>query len=98
MTTTKRFVSCLALGLCFLAAAARAQTPQVSTVNVAPERGRVRVAAVGEVYDLKIEVLDEAGEVVFEGVAAAGRQLDWKLTDSRGARVQPGTYTVTVSL
>ena len=96
MTTTKRFAFCLALGFCFIAAA-RAQTPRVSTVNVTPEPGRVRVAAVGEVYDLKVEVVDEAGETIFEGRQAGAGPLDWNLRDARGVRVAPSAYTVTVS-
>jgi hypothetical protein len=95
--TFKRLASASALAFFLLFSAVRAQDAMVSTVNVTPEPGRIRVAAVGEVYDLKVEVLDEAGETVFEGAAAAGRRLDWVLRDARGARVPPGTYTVTVS-
>ena len=97
MTTVKRFAFSVFITCCALAAVARAQTPQFSAVNITPERGRVRVQAVGEVYDLKIEVVDEAGATVFEGARAAGRQLDWDMKDARGLRVAPGSYTVTVS-
>ena len=97
MITAQRLASAFALTIFVLFAAASAQTATVSTVNVTPEGGRVRVAAVGEVYDLKVEVVDEAGDVVFAGAAAPGRQLDWGLRDARGARVPAGAYTVTVS-
>ena len=80
-----------------LASAQQAQTPQVSTVNVTPEAGRVRVAPVGSVSDLKLEVVNESGETIFEAAQGAREQIDWNMKDSAGVRVQPGTYTVTVS-
>lgn len=80
-----------------LASAQQAQRPQVSTVNVTPEAGRVRVAPVGPVSDLRLEVVNESGETIFEAAQGAREQIDWDMKDSAGARVAPGTYTVTVS-
>jgi hypothetical protein len=53
MTTVKRFSFVLAFSLFALASGARAQTPQVSTVNVTPDSDKVRVAAVGDVLDMR---------------------------------------------
>ena len=97
MIKPRLFAQTLVLLFLAFAAGARAQTPQVSTVNVTPEKNRVRVAAVGDAFDVKIEVVDEAGETVFEGTQVSDRALDWPLTDARGQRVRPGTFTVTVS-
>ncbi len=80
-----------------LASAQQAQTPSVSTVNVTPEAGRVRIAPVGPVSDLKIEVVNESGDTIFEAAQGAREQIDWNMKDSAGVRVPPGAYTVTVS-
>jgi hypothetical protein len=95
MTLIKRLSFSLALTL--FAVVAHAQTPQLSSVNLTAEPGRVRASKQGEVLGLRMEVVDEAGDTVFEGAGEAGEHLDWNMCDSSGARVAPGTYTVTVS-
>ncbi len=96
MTTCKRFALTLAFAIT-IQLTALAQTPAVSTVNVTPEAGKVRVALVGSVSDLKIEVVNEAGDTIFESAQGAREQIDWNMKDSAGVRVAPGAYTVTVS-
>ncbi|HWS99615.1 MAG TPA: tail fiber domain-containing protein [Pyrinomonadaceae bacterium] len=97
MTTAGRFATLLAFSLYALLAVARAQTPQLSTVNVTPDEDRVRVSAVGDVLDMRVVVSDDAGDVVFEGGPLAGDKLDWTMADAQGRRLPPGTYTLTVS-
>jgi hypothetical protein len=97
MISLKRFAFSLTIAIILPLALAHAQRPQVSTVNVTPEEGRVRVAGLGGVFDLKLEVVNEAGDTVFEGTQVTDQRLDWAMTDSSGKRVTPGTYTVTVS-
>ncbi len=97
MISRSRFAISLAFVILLPLAVARAQKPSVSTVNVTPDERRVRVAPVGNVFDLRIEVVDEAGDTVFEGTQASDTALDWPMTDARGERVRPGVYTVTVS-
>jgi hypothetical protein len=97
VTTIKRFAFALALTFFALLINTRAQTPQVSTVNVTPEEGRVRVAAVGGAFGLRVEVVDESGDTVFQADQVSDKGLDWAMTDTSGKRVSPGTYTVTAS-
>lgn len=98
MPTVKRFAFALALTFFALALNAQAQTPQLNGVNLTPEAGRVRASPVGEVFDLRMEVVDESGDTTFSAAQPeAGKPLDWDMTDSRGKKVPPGTYTVTVS-
>ncbi|HKQ52811.1 MAG TPA: tail fiber domain-containing protein [Pyrinomonadaceae bacterium] len=98
MKISRRFALNLAFAVIVVPlATAQAQTPSLSTVNVTPEAGRVRVAPVGPVSDLKLEVVNEAGDTVFEAMQGAREQIDWHMTDAAGVRVAPGTYTVTVS-
>ncbi len=97
MNTFKRIALASAFAALLPLAVAQAQRPQVSTVNVTPEEGRVRVSAVGAAFGLRVEVTDEAGDTVFEAAQVSDNGLDWKMTDSGGKRVVPGTYTVTAS-
>ncbi|HWT02916.1 MAG TPA: tail fiber domain-containing protein [Pyrinomonadaceae bacterium] len=97
MISAQRFA--FALALIFFAAlvGARAQTPSVSTVNVTPDEKKVRIAAVGDVLDMRVVVSDEAGDVVFESGPVTGDKLDWAMTGEGGGRVPPGAYTMTVN-
>src|ERR671938_1172965 len=98
MTKTDRFSLILALTfICAFSMSAEAQTPRMTSVNITPESDRVRISAVGEATEMRIEVSDEQGEVVFQSGQITGQTLDWKMTDAQGARVQPGTYLVTVT-
>src|SRR5215211_4230464 len=97
MTNAKRFAFALALALALTLAGVQAQTPQVATVNVTPDEQKVRIAAVGDVLDMRVAVSDESGDVVFESGPAAGDKLDWAMRDSQGQRVPAGSYTLTVT-
>lgn len=97
MTVAKRFAFALALTFSVLLITVRAQTPQMSTVNISPDSGKVHVSTIGDVYDMRVEVSNESGEVVFESGAVVGNNLDWNMRDSQGGRVSLGTYTVSVS-
>src|SRR5829696_5972757 len=97
MSRVARFAFGFVLTLCALAAGARAQTPSVSTVNITPESNRVRVAAVGDVLDMRVVVSDEEGDIVFESGPVTGDGLDWTMSGEGGARVPAGTYTMTVT-
>ncbi|HEX8653174.1 MAG TPA: hypothetical protein VF708_20330 [Pyrinomonadaceae bacterium] len=64
--TVKRFSSALALALCALLANVHAQAPRMASVNIMPDAERVRISAVGDVYEMRIDVADEQGDVVFQ--------------------------------
>ena len=76
---------------------APAQTPRVNTISITAEADKVHVAAQGDVTELRLEVLDDAGDVVFESGAISGNQLDWNMKDAQGERVAAGTYLATVT-
>jgi hypothetical protein len=83
--------------ICAMFCIAHAQTPRVSTVNVKTESERVRISAEGDIVELRLEVVSEAGEVVFESGAITGHTLDWNMRDASGERVVAGTYMATVT-
>jgi hypothetical protein len=97
MTITKQIAKTLVITLFSLLATAQAQTARLSTVNITSDGERVHIAAQGDVSELRADVTDEAGDVVFQSGAISGNALDWKMTDSQGERVAPGTYLVTVT-
>ena len=73
MTTIKRFSFALFITLCALALNAHAQTPSVSTVNLTPDERNVRVAAIGDVLDMRVSGSDETGDIIFESGPVTGR-------------------------
>ena len=83
--------------VCTLFALGQAQTPRVSTVNITTESDKVRINTQGDVSEMRIEVSDESGDVVFQSGAITGQQLDWSMQDAQGQRVSPGAYLVTVT-
>jgi hypothetical protein len=97
MIIFSRSALALAFTLFVLALSARAQTPRMSAVNITPDTEKIRIASVGDVYQMTVEVSDEQGEVVFQSGQLAGQALDWKMKDASGWRVHPGTYLVTAT-
>src|SRR2546423_5942903 len=75
----------------------QAQTARLSTINVTSDGERVHIAAQGYISELRVDVADEQGEVVFQSGAISGNALDWNMRDSAGERVAAGTYMVTVT-
>ena len=97
MTTAKHVALTLTVTLIALLGTAQAQTARLSTVNVTSDGERVHIAAQGDISEMRVDVADEQGEVVFQSGAITGQQLDWNMQDGQGERVAPGTYLVTVT-
>jgi hypothetical protein len=97
MTTTKHFALTLAVTLFALLATVHAQTPRVTTVNISAEADKVHISAIGDVSEIRVEVSDEAGDVVFQSGAISGQELNWNMRDASGERVARGTYLFTVT-
>ena len=96
MTIAKRFALTLAITFILLANG-QAQTPRMATVNISPDSDKVHISAIGDVYEMKIEVSDEQGDVVFQSGEIKGQELEWKMRDSAGERVAAGTYLITAT-
>lgn len=79
------------------ALSAHAQAPRMSTVNITAESDKVRVNAEGDISELRVNVADESGAVVFESGPVTMRSLDWQMSDSSGERVAAGTYLLSVT-
>jgi len=90
------FVLGLALTLTNLSAN-YAQTPTISTVNLSAESDRVQISAQGEVQELRLEVINPAGEVIFDSGPVSASAVEWPMRDSQGARVADGVYLCAIS-
>jgi flagellar hook assembly protein FlgD len=98
MTHIKHLAFALALiGFSALLVGAQAQTPRINTVNIAAQSDKVEITAQGDVLEMRVDVADESGEVVFQSGAITGQQLDWNMKDASGERVAAGAYMVTVT-
>jgi hypothetical protein len=98
MTTIKQLaLTFFLICLCALLMSAQAQTPRMNGVNISAQADKVQISAEGEVAELRVDVANESGEVVFQSGQITGQQIDWQMTDAQGVRVAPGTYLVTVT-
>jgi spore coat protein U-like protein len=97
MMTAKQLTLTFALILSVLLADAVAQTARLSTVNITSDGERVHVAAQGDISEMRVDVADEQGDVVFQSGAISGQTLDWYMRDPANERVAAGTYLVTVT-
>jgi hypothetical protein len=106
MRAARRLISpsLLVLSLSFLSAAAAAPIPpkgvevtQAPTVTVSVIATGVRFAAPYRVARLKLEVLSDWGETLFE-VSSKGSVLDWTLQDAQGGRLLNGRYVCVLTV
>ncbi len=99
----------LAAALLLLLPAARwAQQPQPSSTVTAKLQHRqvlasvsgqaLRFAALGELLQLRLEVISPTGERVFDSQFKAGNLIAWPAVDSQGQRLPDGTYLCRVSV
>lgn len=103
MRSLTRLLVCTLLGLSYLVCPALGQSAKVdnnpdSTPITAKATGeQIRFAAPGEIVQLRLEVLSETGQAMFD-VQTKGNVLDWVLADGAGARLQDGTYVCVVTV
>ena len=96
--TVIRFSLALAITfLCALLSPAQAQTTRMTTVNISAQSDKVQISAEGDVSELRVDVVDESGDMVYQSGQLTGHTLDWNMKDTQGERVAAGTYLVTVT-
>ena len=92
------FVLTTLISLAFIPArSAYAQAPRMTTVNITAQSDKVHIAAEGDISELRVDVTDESGAVVFESGLVTMQTLDWQMNDAAGQRVQAGTYLLSVT-
>jgi hypothetical protein len=87
------------LAVTFICAlAASAQTPRLSTVNIAADSDKAHISAQGDVSEMRVEVYAPGGELTFDSGAVTGQTVEWKMRDEKGARLAEGVYLATISM
>ncbi|MBV8899851.1 MAG: hypothetical protein JOY92_07040, partial [Verrucomicrobia bacterium] len=97
MSKIAHLVLALTLNLAALLMIAEAQTTTISTVNLSTERDRVLLSAQGDITELRLEVVNPSGEVIFDSGAVSASTVEWPMRDSHGARVADGVYLCAIS-
>ncbi len=68
------------------------------TLFGAVSENRLRFAALGELIELRLEVIAPTGEVVFDSGFKAGNALDWLAADKPGQALADATYLCLITI
>jgi hypothetical protein len=109
MRTTKHFITMLfCLLLCApLALARQAQDKQSETQSANPisqdvmiiiQQEKVRFTAQKAVQEMRLQILDQSGAVVYDSGSVAESALNWPLQDAGGVQVKSGLYAYTLTI
>lgn len=109
MSTTKRFITMmLCLLLCApIAGAQQAQDnqPQAQPNNnisqdvmIIIQQEKVRFTAQKTVAEMKLQVFDQAGEMVYDSGAITEQEINWALQNASGEAIKSGLYAYTLSI
>jgi hypothetical protein len=88
------------LSLIFFTNSALAQNEKSTNppaVTASADAGSVRFAAPGQVLQIRLEIYNAAGNVVFDSSLRKGNLVDWKITDATQA-ITDGSYLCVVTV
>jgi hypothetical protein len=109
MRTTKHFITMLfCLLLCApMALARQAQDKQSETQSANPisqdvmiiiQQEKVRFTAQKAVQEMRLQILDQSGAVVYDSGSVTEPVLNWPLQDAGGVQVKSGLYAYTLTI
>src|SRR5215813_5891630 len=107
MYLTKRLItSLLCVLLCVSTAlaqdgkAAPAQASQniAQDVMIIIQRQQVRFTAQRAIDEMRMQIFDQSGEMIYDSGSIAGPELDWSLQNANGETVKSGLYAYTLSI
>lgn len=109
MKTIKRFVAMmLCISLCMSVTQAQpapdkrqnAQTPNTNAqdVLIIIQQEQVRFTARKAVEEMRLQVFDQAGQLVYDSGPSTGSELTWILRQANGEAVKSGLYAYTLSI
>ena len=109
MRSTKHFITMLfCLLLCApLALARQPQDKQSETQSANPisqdvmiiiQQEKVRFTAQKAVQEMRLQILDQSGAVVYDSGSVAEPALNWPLQDASGVQVKSGLYAYTLTI
>ena len=73
-----------------------AQVAEDVTIVIQPKQVRFIAQKTGE--EMRLQVFDQSGELVFDSGAAKATQVDWPLEDANGEMLKSGLYAYTLSI
>lgn len=73
----------------------KTSTPMVTATAKGQQ---VRIASLGEVQQLRLEVFDTYGQKVFDSSFVQGNLYDWRLTDQQSQHLADGSYLFIVTI
>ena len=99
----KACVSIVFLLLSLLPESVAAQAPAADRLNVravtASSSGKqARFTALGELVEIRLEVINSSGTVVFDSGFKAGNVLDWELKDNEHNELTDGSYLCAITV
>ena len=78
--------------------AALSAKPQHRQVLASASGVGLRFSSLGELLQMRLEVIGPAGEVVFDSQVKPGNVIDWSGVDGQGQRLSDGTYLCVVTV
>ncbi len=95
-----RFLILLSL-ICVTAISVCAQAPRQtaipqSEVTIIIQQQQIRLIAPGGVKELRLEVYDQTGELIYDSGVVSGPELTWPLQNTQGQPVASGLYAYTL--
>jgi len=109
MSATKRFMAMLlCLSLCAPMALAQqapdkqreaqATTPISQDVTIIIQQEKVRFTAQQAVQEMRLQITDQTGELVYDSGPTTGPEINWPLQNAQGEALKSGLYAYALSL
>ena len=100
MQTIKRYITALLIAL-LISPVVPAQTPQdgkQQDVTIIIQQEKVRFAAQKAVAEMRLQIFDQTGQLVYDSGPLAEGELSWALQDGNGGALKSGLYAYTLSV
>ncbi len=100
MRTIKRYLVTLLIAL-LAVPGTLAQTPQDAKqqdVTIIIQQEKVRFTAQKAVAEMRLQIFDQTGQLVYDSGPLAEGELNWSLQDGNGGAIKSGLYAYTLSV
>ncbi|HKQ75810.1 MAG TPA: hypothetical protein VJ810_19080 [Blastocatellia bacterium] len=75
------------------------QAPAVSqSLTVVIEKQKLRFSALASAQEVRLEIFNQAGEVIYDSGFVSGPELSWALRDANGGDIPSGLYVYTLTI
>lgn len=100
MQTIKRYLTTLLIAL-LISPVVPAQPPQDAKqqdVTIIIQQEKVRFTAQKAVAEMRLQIFDQTGQLVYDSGPLAEGELNWTLQDGNGGAIKSGLYAYTLSV